>query len=315
MMSASRGEEIIASGSSADFSWGERRVAVVGLGLMGGSWAGAVKPFVAGVEGSDVREEARRGALDRGLVEAAWDGPGPWLRACELVVLAVPPPEVGPVARACLPYLGPGSLLTDVCSVKGSVVREVSAGWDGDTPVTYIPGHPLAGKERGGIEAADPGLFAGAPYVLGDPWPGGPEGERTFAALTALISAMGARVYRLSPRDHDLLVAACSHLPYLVAVALARLVGRVEAGGVVASRLVASGFRDTTRVALSPPDLWAEILSRNDQLRPVAELLLRQLRELLEAAKGDPASLERFLREGQRERQLLEGEPKGESGK
>lgn len=286
--------------------WKRRTVGVVGLGLMGGSWAGAARPLVGRLHGCDLSPAARERARELGLVDAAWAAPGPWLRECDLVVLAVPPDAMGEAAEACLRWLGPGAALTDVCSVKEAVVREVAPLLAG-TGVRYIPGHPLAGRERSGLEAASSRLFRGAPYVLCDPLPAGDaEGERTWGELAVLVEDMGARPVRLGPAQHDRLVAVISHLPYLLAVALARVAGAAEAGGVRACALASSGFADTTRVALSPPELWAEILVRNPALGEAAGLLSQELQALLEAARQGRAALEPLLAAG---RAVREGVP------
>jgi len=277
---------------------------VVGLGLMGGSWAGAARPLVGTLHGCDRAPEARAGALARGLVDAAWEAPGPWLGHCDLVVLAVPPGVAGEMARSCLDYMKAGSILTDVCSVKEAVVAEVAPLLEG-RGVSYVPGHPLAGKERSGLDAACPDLFRGAPYVLCDPLPSG-RAEPAWQELAVLVRAMGARPVRVGPDDHDRLVAASSHLPYLVAVAMTRVVGAVQAGGVPATALVSSGFRDTTRVALSPPDLWADILVRNPALGEVARMVLAELQMILGVVREEPGELARLLEEGRAVRDRID---------
>lgn len=285
-------------------AWGRRKVAVVGLGLVGGSWAGAVRPLVGVVLGCDVLTNARRGACERGLVEAAWAAPGRWLRECDLVVLAVPPGAMAGVAGRCLPHMKQGAILTDVCSVKGTVVEELVPMLQ-EHEVVYVPGHPLAGKERSGLDAACPDLFRGAPYVLCEPLPGGERGERAWQELAILVEGMGVHPLRVGVRDHDRLVAAVSHLPYLVAVALARTLGAMEAAGVPATALASTGFRDTTRVALSPPGLWAEILVRNPSLAEVAGLFLEDLSLVLEVIHRRREQLPSLLAEGERVRRLV----------
>ncbi|MEW6399709.1 MAG: prephenate dehydrogenase [Bacillota bacterium] len=294
------------------FGWKERAVAVIGLGLMGGSWAAAARTLVGGLQGCDPLPEARAGALARGLVDAAWEKPGPWLGECSLVVMAVPPGVAGGVAADCLRWMKPGSILSDLCSVKKVVVEEVGP-LLGGTGVSYVPGHPLAGRETSGLDAARADLFRGAACVLCDPLPAG-EGEGAWGQVAELVRAMGARPLRLGAAEHDRLVAASSHLPYLVAVALARLAGALDAGGVPATALVSSGFRDTTRVALSPPRLWAEILAGNPWLGEVAGMLLAELKTLLEATRQGGDGLVRLLEEGRAVRELIGRHPPEEPG-
>lgn len=291
-------------GADPPFAWKGRAVAVIGLGLIGGSWAAAVRDLVGSVHGCDPVPEARAGARARGLVDAAWGEPGPWLAECGLVILAVPPGVAGRVAAACLKWMKPGSILSDVCSIKARVVAEVAPLLAG-TGVSYVPGHPLAGRERSGLEAARADLFQGAIYVLCDPLPEG-EGEQAWDQVAGLVRAMGARPLRLDAVRHDRLVAASSHLPYLVAVALARVAAAVDAGGIPATALASSGFRDTTRVALSPAPLWADILGGNPFLEEVGGMLLDQLRVLLEATREGREALVPLLEEGRAVREGLD---------
>jgi len=297
-------------GDEDGFSWRQTQVAVIGLGLMGGSWAGAVRPLVGRVIGYDVARAAADEARRRGLVDEIVDELGPWLGECRLVVMAVPPLAMGETARRCVCHMHPGSMLTDLASVKEMVVEEVGAVLQASPGVCYVPGHPLTGREKSGTQAAEPGLFRGAPYVLCEPQPAGAPGERARTALAGLLTAMGARVRFLSAREHDFLVAATSHLPYVVAVALCRLAASLREGHVGALELAASGFRDTTRVALSPPELWAEILASNRRLPEAGRLLGREIEALLgaayTAATGDGERLSGLLGEGRAVRDGLE---------
>jgi prephenate dehydrogenase len=198
----------------------------------------------------------------------------------------------------------PGSILSDVCSIKGRVVGEVAPHLPG-TGVSYVPGHPLAGREKAGLEAARADLFRGATYVLCDPLPE-EEGEQAWQEVAELVRAMGARPLRLDAARHDRLVAASSHLPYLAAVALARVAAVVDAGGVPATALASSGFRDTTRVALSPPALWADILEGNPFVHEVGAMLLEELRTLLEATRCGGGAVTPLLEGGRAVRERLD---------
>jgi prephenate dehydrogenase len=272
------------------------RVAIVGYGLIGASLGMAVKQqwpsaLLIAVDRKDVIESAmRRHAADIGgddLVMAA---------EADLVVLAAP-------VRTNIRLLGelaecvPGeALVTDVGSTKREVVEAARA-----LPerLRFIGGHPLAGAAAGGIVAARADLFRGRPWIL---TPGEPHGH-TALELKAALEAIGAQVQMLSPEAHDALVAYLSHLPQLVATALMHVVG-AEAGA-DGLALAGRGLRDTTRLAASPPDIWADILATNhDNIGPAVDRLVAALRRL--QAGMDPADLIRTFESAAHWKRLLD---------
>ena len=259
------------------------RTAIVGLGLMGGSLALALRR--AGWA-SRITAVARRpetlaaayaaGAIDDGATDLASAGLG----EADAIVLATPVrtllrqlPEVGRLAR-------PGAVILDLGSTKAAVCAAMERLPEGVHP---IGGHPMCGKETGGFAAAEADLFEGTTFVL-CPLPRTP--AAALATATSLAEAVGARVQLLDPAEHDRAVAAISHLPYLAA---AGLVDAVAAGDdPLALSLAASGFRDTTRVAASDVDMMLDILLTNR-----AAVL-----EWLSAYTGQLAALEALLRDG-----------------
>lgn len=221
-----------------------------------------------------------RGAIDRGTVDpvAGVDG-------ADLVILAVPPEQVVPVARRVIPSLRRGALVTDVASVKGDLVRSVDALIGAEAAVTFVGGHPMAGNEGQGIAAAEPGLFEGTVYLL-TPTPTTPRAG--VDRLADLVRAFGALPIEMAPEEHDRTVALVSHLPYLVAAALMGATGdAVPAAG--------PAFLGATRVAGSPVALWAQICRLN---REPIRLALRAFRDelaQLEAAIGNGDRLDALL--------------------
>jgi prephenate dehydrogenase len=168
-----------------------QRVSIVGVGLIGGSLGMALRGRglareVVGVTRVEARiPEARsRGAIDRGTVD-----PASGVEGADLVVLAVPPDQVVPMARRTIPHLRPGALLTDVASVKAEIVRSVDALIKPESRVTFVGGHPMAGNEGQGIAAAEPGLFSGTAYLI-TPAPRTPRGG--VDRLADLARAVGA---------------------------------------------------------------------------------------------------------------------------
>jgi prephenate dehydrogenase len=266
-------------------------VCIVGLGLMGGSLALALKAaaWCTSITGVSRRPEtlaaaAAAGAIDRGLTDL-----GQGVKDADLVVLATPVRTilaqlvtVGEHARA-------GSVVLDLGSTKGEICRQM----DRLPPhVQPLGGHPMCGREVGGFAAAQADLYEGKTFVL-CPLP------RTAASALAvareMAEAAGSSVRLLSPEEHDRAVAAISHLPYLVAAAL---VSTVEDGGSpLAWELAASGFRDTTRVAASDVGMMLDIVMTNRHA--ILDWLGRYGRQLDELAAaletGDEARLRALL--------------------
>jgi len=266
------------------------RLAVVGLGLLGGSVARAAR--ARGVAGQVVaagrHPEALRAAVDRGVVDAVvpLEEAG---RGADLLVLATPVGAMAPLLGRLAESLEPGALVTDVGSVKGLLADTLP----GLLPagVAYVGAHPMAGSHRRGWEHGSPDLFAGAPCVV-TPTPGA-SGE-AVAAAEAFWRALGAVIVRRSPADHDREVAWTSHVPHALAFAFARA---LAAAPPEVGEVAGSGFRDFTRIAHSDAELWSDILMANRKaLEPLLAEVGRRLRELgglLEAR--DAAGLERAL--------------------
>jgi len=266
------------------------RAAIVGVGLIGGSLALAAR--AAGLIGEVVglgRSEANlavaraRGIVDRTVRDPAALGP------VDLVVLAVPVRSTAAMAQTLLPHLRPGTLITDVGSVKGEVVAQCEAVLPADRP--FVGGHPIAGSERAGAGAADAALFRGAPCIL-TPSP------RTDAAALARVHALwegvGARVHTMTPAAHDRALAWVSHLPHVVAYSLVGALARRD-GGLTA--FAGGSWRDATRVAASPAELWRDILLANaEAVLAATDAFSAELARLRAAvAAGDAAALQALL--------------------
>jgi prephenate dehydrogenase len=227
-------------------------VAVIGLGLVGGSVARALTRAGYTVVGVDRPAVARRARRTRAVTRTA-SSLERAVSGADVVVLAAPP-------RANLRLLrrtaraAPDVLVTDVGSVKGPIVRLASS----LRLRRFVGGHPMAGSERSGLAASDPMLFRGRPWIL-TPARASP---RDMAVLRRLIRAMGARPVVMTSAEHDRAVAFLSHVPQLVAWALR---DAAHGDAVTARRLglAGPGFRDMTRLARSPRRLWREILEQN----------------------------------------------------
>lgn len=224
----------------------QRRANVVGLGLIGGSIALALKEQGWTVSGEDAREPTCAAALERGVVDAIGLDPG-----AEITFVAVPVLAIAEhVKRALAETVG---LVTDVGSVKAPICSFVD-------DRRFIGGHPMAGSEFDGLDAAQADLFNSAVWVL---TPSETSDDSSFAQLNRVVSSFGADVVALSPERHDQLVAVVSHVPHLTAATLMGMASNRAEEHAALLRLAAGGFRDMTRVASGQPDIWIDICSEN----------------------------------------------------
>jgi prephenate dehydrogenase len=274
-------------------------LAIVGVGLIGGSVALAARRrgVVERIVGVDHDSTALEIARERGILDEAASSIGAAASAADLVVLCTPPDVVANQVLQAARMSRPGTLLTDTASTKSAIVRSL-AGQLAEG-VAFVGAHPLAGSEKQGPKFADADLFVGRVVVL---TPTNDGDEEAVALLQQFWESFGAHVRRMSPEQHDAALALTSHLPHLVASALA---GTVPAE--VAS-LTATGFRDTTRIAAGDPSLWRAILESNatDVLDALArfETQLAKFRTALEA--GDRAALGALLAAGRNFRTSLD---------
>ncbi|PZX15262.1 cyclohexadieny/prephenate dehydrogenase [Palleronia aestuarii] len=261
------------------------RVALIGLGLIAGSMALAMRRggLVGEIVGTAKSAETREAAAARGLCDRIVATPEEAVTGADLVVLAVPVGVMGEIAEAIGPYLAPGATLTDVGSVKRSVMEAVAPHVpDG---VHFVPGHPLAGTERSGPDAGFAELFDNRYCLLIDD---AAEAE-PLARLTRLWEGMGARVEVMDADHHDRVLAVTSHTPHLIAytmVGVADDLSRVTDSEVI--RYSAAGFRDFTRIAASDPTMWRDVFLNNRDA--TLEILGRFTEELF--------ALQRAIRKG-----------------
>jgi len=277
-------------------------VVVAGLGLLGGSLAGALRRRLGRrvrVIGLARRPVSIERALASGLIDAGGVEAAEWLPQADLTVLCVPLEASIALGRDWAGLFRPGAVVTDVGSVKSPVVAALRPVLR-ERGVAFVGSHPMAGSEQSGLDHADPELFAGA-FAFVTPIDG--DDSRATAAVEWLWTSVGARVVCLDPDQHDRLTAGTSHCLHLVAPAL---VQALLQDGEVERAAAAGAFRDMTRVAASPPSMWTEIVRFNrrnvlDALRRVrAEL--DALATLVEGEDWD--GLHRYLqRNGARRRE------------
>ena len=278
------------------------KIVIFGVGLIGGSFALALRH--AGAAGTIVGMGRSQQALDRalelGIVDAAGGSMADAMRGADLVLIAAPVAQTGAILAALLPYLEPGTVVTDAGSTKSDVVAAARAAL-GEKVAQFVPGHPIAGRESNGPDAAIVDLYRGKKTVL-TPLP-----ENTQADIERVAAAWthcGALIHRLTPQEHDKVFAAVSHLPHLLAYALVDDIANKPHAGLL-FQYAASGFRDFTRIAGSSPEMWRDIsLANRAALLGELDAYLAQLTGLRAMlAAGDGAAIEAVYANAQRARQ------------
>ena len=263
-----------------------KRIALIGIGLIGSSISHAVRRggLATEIVGHARSEATRATALRLGLISEAFASAAEAVRGADLVIMCTPVGAYGAIAEEIGPHLEPGAILTDVGSVKGAVVRDcqrfVPAG------VHFIPGHPIAGTEHSGPESGFAELFDGRWCIL-TPLAGADQGM--VDKLRSLWTSMGSMVDIMDCEHHDLVLAITSHVPHLIAyniVNTAAHLGRVTDTEVI--KYSAGGFRDFTRIAASDPTMWRDVFLNNKE----ATL------EMLGRFSEDLTALQRAIRYG-----------------
>ena len=276
------------------------KVVIVGVGLIGGSFALALRAAgcVTTLVGVGRSPDAMARALELGIVdevatiEAA-------LQGADLVLIAAPVAQTGRILASMLPYLEPHTIVTDAGSTKTDVAEAARAAL-GERVGQFVPGHPIAGRETNGPDAAIVDLYRGKKTVL---TPMLENAAADVARVAAAWTACGAVIHRLTPQEHDKVFASVSHLPHLLAYALVNDIA-AKPHAALLFQYAASGFRDFTRIAGSSPEMWRDITLAN-QGALLAELdaylaQLTGLRAML--AAGDGAGIEAVYANAQRAR-------------
>ncbi len=262
------------------------RVAIIGLGLIGGSLGHAIRrgKLAGHVAGYARSAETRARALEIGFIDSAHETAADAVKNADLVVICTPVGALGPVAAEIEPCLKSGAILTDVGSVKMAVVRDISP----YVPegVHFIPGHPIAGTEQSGPDSGFAELFDGRWCILTP----GPAADRcAVAKLAAFWQACGSKVDYMEPKHHDLVLAIVSHLPHLIAYNIVGTADDLET--VTESEVIkysAGGFRDFTRLASSDPTMWRDICLNNKDA----------ILEMLGRFSEDLSAMQRMIRWG-----------------
>ena len=252
-----------------------RKVVIFGTGLIGGSFARALKAAGAAqhIVGVGRHPEVTARALELGIIDEAAASVQDAMRGADLVLLAAPVAQTASILRSLLPFLETGTVVTDAGSTKSDVVA-AARNVMGDRIGQFVPGHPIAGRETNGPDAAIPDLYRGKKTVL-TPLP--ENAQDAIGRVAAAWTACGAVIHKLDAEEHDRIFAAVSHLPHLLAYALVDDIARKPHADQL-FQYAASGFRDFTRIAGSSPEMWRDIsLANREALLSELDAYLAQL--------------------------------------
>lgn len=262
-------------------------VCIAGVGLIGGSFGLAVRErgLARRVIGLTRREETAQTAQQLGVVDFATTDFTEATRGADLILLAPPVGQIKPLCAKLAPLVDAGAIITDAGSTKAGIVRDCTQAFG--QKAMFVGGHPMAGSERTGVEHAKAGLFEKAIWVL---TPTAETPELAVNRMVELIESLGAVPLLLDASLHDSLLAITSHLPHITAAALVHLFMTAQNENEFAQQLIATGWRDSTRVAAGSPEMWRDICLANAPAiaRGVEDMIahLEEFRDMLRDTDG-----------------------------
>ncbi len=279
----------------------EKKIAIIGLGLLGSSLGLALKNSGFRRIGWSRRREAREDAMRTKVVDQVFDSPEKAVSDADITVVCLPIPNIISFCSDYAAHFKRGAIVTDVGSVKEIIVKKCASVLD-KHKVQFIGSHPMAGSEKSGAEAAQAALYRGATVFVA---PAEGASEDAIRKIKKLWEKTGAFAFCVTPKQHDLIVAHTSHLPHIVAAALVksaldndRKIEKMRGLG------AAGGFRDVSRVASSNPKMWREIIESNKTAALKAlssfQTAIEELATLIEAEQFD--NLEKRLSEAKKTR-------------
>ena len=283
---------------------GFKGILIIGLGLIGGSLALSLKRegYKGKIYGFDLNENRVKIAKEMEAIDEGFTSfdDVPW-KNIDLVILATPVKTFLDIAKKIKPYIKEGTIISDVGSVKGDLVKQLEEIFK---PFKFIGAHPIAGTEKEGVENAVIGLFKNKKLILTID-----EEDEDTKRLEELWNDLGAKVEVMNPQLHDFVFASVSHLPHAVAFALVdSLITLSKETGIDLFLYPGAGFKDFTRIAASSPVIWKDIFLQNkkDVLHTIDEFInsMRKLREYIE--KEDEEKLLKLLEESREKRLSLE---------
>jgi prephenate dehydrogenase len=272
------------------------KIAIIGIGLIGGSISLALKASSMAqnlkIVGIPRRKETIRAAIKMGAIDEGTTNPEEGVKDADIIFICTPINLIIPILKEISPNLKEGAIVTDVGSSKGRIVFEAERLLSKGR--YFIGGHPMAGKEKVKLEEAQADLFKGKTYVLART---SKSNKKALEKMKEVVSWMGGAAVVMEPKLHDLVVAAISHMPLAVAAALVYTIEFSEKGKEEMLKCAASGFRDSTRIASGDPILGADMFSTNKEaVLMMLSAFRRSLSRIENLIKeGDPAKIEREL--------------------
>lgn len=268
-----------------------KRLCVIGVGLIGGSLARSLRrvQYCGEIVGCARNRENLERAREMGVIDRFEMDPAAAVKGCDVVVLAVPMGAMREVLKRIRPKLAADVVVTDVGSAKRDVLDAVAEVF-GEVPSWFVPGHPVAGTERSGVDASFPSLYDDRPVIL---TPVAVTSPAAVRVVSDMWERSGARVSVMDLQRHDEVLAATSHLPHVLAYTLVDTLARMDQSEAIFD-FAAGGFRDFTRIAASDPAMWRDIcVANNDAVVAVLEQFQAHLDEIRQAiAAGDDQLLE-----------------------
>ncbi len=263
-----------------------QRLAIIGVGLIGGSLARALRAAgeVNEIIGCGRGKENLEKAVKLGVIDSYTHDTGKAVTGSDLIFLAVPLGAMAQTFAAMKGHLSENTVITDGGSAKGSVINDCKTAL-GELPSGFVPGHPIAGTENSGVEASFPELYQDRRVIL---TPTASTSKQALETVETMWHICGANVTTMSVEHHDEVLAATSHLPHMLAFSLVDSLARMKENDEI-FRYAAGGFRDFTRIASSNPVMWRDICVANSEA--LSEMMRRYINEMTELAesirKGD----------------------------
>lgn len=286
----------------SDFSF--KKITIIGVGLIGGSLGLALKENrpnfkIVGIDKQEIIEKAiAQGAIDEGTVNLE-EG----IKEADIVIIATPIKTILNILTQINPFLKKGCIVTDTGSTKGQIVERADKVLSKD--IFFIGGHPMAGSEEYGIDSANPHLFQDRTYIL---TPTKKSNLVAIEKLFSLIKMIGANRLILNPLEHDRIVGAVSHLPQIMAVSLINMVSELvqKENNNNYFKAVGAGFKDMTRIALSPYKVWEDICNTNQEnILEMIQEFRNYLGVIEDKLKNDPSSLKEEFQKASKLRETL----------
>lgn len=275
-----------------------KKITIIGVGLIGGSLGLALKKKnpkykITGIDKLEIIEKAiARGAIDEGTINLE-NG----IKEADIIIIATPVKTIIDLLPRINPFIKKGCIVTDTGSTKGQIVKTADKILSKD--VYFVGGHPIAGSEKYGIDSADPHLFQDKTYILT------PTNDTNLLALKKtflLIKIINAKKLILDPLEHDRIVGAVSHLPQIMAVSLTNMIGELgqQENNDNYFKAIGEGFKDMTRIASSPYQMWEDICETNQEnILEMIQEFINYLRIIEDKLKNNPGNLKEEFQKAQ----------------